>query len=245
MRGYLMDGVVHVDAFLQLSVAALDYPRPDLPANISYVGPVLPPRGDEADLPQWWSDLEHADRPVVLVTQGTLDTMDLDRLIGPTLMALSAEDCLVVAVTGGPAVERLGTLPANARAATFIPFDLLMPKISLMVTNGGYGGVHHALRHGIPLVVAGDTEDKSEIAARVGWSGAGIDMRTGRPDAARVRDAVMTVLGPGSFRDRAGAIGQDIRDSDALGRITAEVDARSGGVAGRDADGSASETDSP
>ena len=77
---------------------------------------------------------------VVLVTQGTLDTMDLDRLVGPTLRALSGEDLLVLAVTGGPPVARLGPLPANARAAEFIPFDLLMPKISLMVTNGGFGG---------------------------------------------------------------------------------------------------------
>jgi hypothetical protein len=33
LSGYFMNGVVHVDAFLQLSVASLDYPRPDLPPN--------------------------------------------------------------------------------------------------------------------------------------------------------------------------------------------------------------------
>ena len=36
-----------------------------------------------------------------------------------------------------------------------------------MLTNGGYGGVQYALAHGVPLVVAGDTEDKPEVAARV------------------------------------------------------------------------------
>ena len=36
-----------------------------------------------------------------------------------------------------------------------------------MVTNGGYGGVQLALAHGVPLVVAGNTEEKGEIAARV------------------------------------------------------------------------------
>ena len=36
-----------------------------------------------------------------------------------------------------------------------------------MVTNGGYGGVQQALANGVPLVVAGDSEDKPEVAARV------------------------------------------------------------------------------
>jgi len=229
LHGYFMDGIVHADAFLQLSVTSLDYPRPDLPENVSYIGPVLPPAAAAADLPDWWPELEQTNKPVVLVTQGTLDIMDLDRLIGPTLRALSGEDVLVLAVTGGPPVARLEPLPSNARAAAFIPFERLMPRVSAMVTNGGFGGVHFALRHGIPLVVAGDTEDKSEIAARVGWAGAGIDLRTGSPDPAQIRDAVLSVLGPGSYRARAAAIGADIRGSDALGRIAAEVLTRSAG----------------
>ena len=106
LRGYFMDGVVHADEFLQLSVTSLDYPRLDLPPNIRYVGPVLPLRAGSVDLPDGWPELD-GKQPVVLVTQGTLDTMDLDRVIGPTMRALAGEDVLVVAVTGGPPVERL------------------------------------------------------------------------------------------------------------------------------------------
>jgi UDP:flavonoid glycosyltransferase YjiC (YdhE family) len=226
LTGYFMDGLRHADTFLVLSVPSLDYPRPDLPPHIDYIGPVLPRSAGPADLPDWWAELDGT-RPVVLVTQGTLDVMDLDRLLGPALRGLSDEDVLVVAATGGPPVERLGPLPQNARAATFLPFDLLMPKVSAMVTNGGFGGVHFALAHGVPLVVAGDTEDKPEIAARVHWSGAGTDLRTGTPTPDRVRSAVRTVLSEHSYRERARLVGEDIRRSDALGRITAEVEARS------------------
>ena len=52
-----------------------------------------------------------------------------------------------------------------------------------MVTNGGYGAVQRALTTGVPLVVAGDTEDKPEVAARVEWFGAGVNLRTGAPTA--------------------------------------------------------------
>jgi Erythromycin biosynthesis protein CIII-like, C-terminal domain len=77
---------------------------------------------------------------------------------------------LVVAVTGGPDPATLGTLPANVRAEAFVPFGALMEHVSLMVTNGGYGGTHFAMSHGVPLVVAGTSEDKAEIVARVNWS---------------------------------------------------------------------------
>jgi hypothetical protein len=51
----------------------------------------------------------------------------------------------------------------------------------VMVTNGGYGGVQMALSYGVPLVVAGASEDKPEVGARVAWSGAGLNLKTGKP----------------------------------------------------------------
>lgn len=222
---WFMDSMVESDCFLQLSVGSLDYPRPDLPSTVSYVGPVLPRGSGRVPLPDWWHRLDGT-RPVVLVTQGTLDVTDPNRLIGPALEGLRDEDVLVVAVTGGPPTGRLGPLPANAVAATFLPFGLIMDRVSVMVTNGGFGGVHQALAHGVPLVVAGDTEEKPEIAARVEWSGAGLNLRTGTPTPGQVRDAVATVLAPGPHRAAAQSIGEQIRRTDALGRVAAEVQAR-------------------
>ena len=63
-----------------------------------------------------------------------------------------------------------------------------------MVTNGGYGAVQRALSMGVPLVVAGNTEDKPEVAARVAWTGAGVNLRTGTPTPSAVRAAVREVL---------------------------------------------------
>ena len=68
---------------------------------------------------------------------------------------------------------QLGELPANVHAEPFIPFGHLLPHVNVMVTNGGYGGTQFALAYGIPLVVAGETEDKMEVAARVEWASSG------------------------------------------------------------------------
>ena len=52
-----------------------------------------------------------------------------------------------------------------------------------------YNTVNQALKHGIPLVTAGLTEDKADVNARVEWSGAGIDLKTNTPTAEAVAKA--------------------------------------------------------
>lgn len=101
----------------------------------------------------------------MLLNQGTVAT-DAGQLLRPGLAGLAAEDLLVVAVTGGGDPALLGPVPTNARVERFVPFDLLLPHVDVMVTNGGFGGVQLALAHGVPLVGAG---------------GVGVDLRTQTP----------------------------------------------------------------
>jgi MGT family glycosyltransferase len=220
-RGYLIDLQPEVcDAYLQATVAGFEYPRSDLAPTVRFVGPILAPPSVSFDPPAWWDELGE-ERPVVHVTQGTLDNADLGRLLLVTTRALARDDVLVVATTGGPDPGPLRRgLPANARLERFIPHDLLLPRTDVMVTNGGYGGVQQALAHGVPLVVAGDSEDKPEVAARVQWSGAGINLRTGRPSPALVARAVRRALSRPSYRRRARALAAEIAASDPLGDIT-------------------------
>jgi UDP:flavonoid glycosyltransferase YjiC (YdhE family) len=55
-------------------------------------------------------------------------------------------------------------------------------------------------------VVAGDSEEKPEIAARVAWAGAGINLGTGRPSASQIREAIRAVLTKPQYRKRAQAL---------------------------------------
>lgn len=196
--------------YLQAGVASLEYPRSDLAPQVHFVGPMTdPPTHDAQDLPSWWEDVVSSGRPVVHVTQGTANT-DPHELLIPSMRALAGENTLVVATTGGPATDTLGTLPGNARAAEFIPHAALLPHAEVMITNGGYGGVLSALTHGIPLVVAGATQDKPEVANRVEFAGAGINLRTGTPTDADIRKAVRRVLADATFRRAAQTIADDI-----------------------------------
>jgi MGT family glycosyltransferase len=191
---------------------------------VRYVGAVHPAPTRKFHPPAWWQKLD-GDRPVVHVTQGTLDNIDLNRLLRPSIEALADESVMVVATTGRPGVSELDCpVPSNVFVAEHIPHDLLLPKIDVMVTNGGYGAVQRALSTGVPLVVAGDTEDKPEVAARVAWAGAGIDLKTGTPTAKAVRDAVREVLGDGRYLRRARELEAAYAQCDGVAEIIALID---------------------
>ncbi|EJL78411.1 glycosyltransferase, MGT family [Variovorax sp. CF313] len=222
---FFIDAMVRLpDLYLQLTAASFEYPRSDLPASVRFVGPLLAPASRDFTPPDWWHELDDG-RSVVLVTQGTLANQNPAQLIGPTLQALAgAKDIQVIATTGGPLPAALGmAIPANARVLPFLPYDRLLPKVHAMVTNGGYGSVNHALSLGVPLAVAGATEEKPEIAARVAWSGAGINLGNGQPAARQIGDAVRRLLSEPTYRQRAGTLREDFARHHALGEITAAL----------------------
>ena len=191
---------------LATSVPELEHPRSDLPAHVHFVGRMDAPPPAASSVPEWWDELGQPDRPVVHVTQGTFNA-DPTQLLLPTLEALADEPVLVVATTGRGGRRSLpGAVPANARVTDLLPYGQLLPRTTVMVTNGGWGGVTAALAHGVPLVVAGGDIDKPEIAARVAWSGAGVDLRTGTPAPAAVRAAVRSVLADPAYAAAAARV---------------------------------------
>lgn len=209
------------DLFLQLSVESLEYPRSDAPTTLRYVGG-LPdaPRSEEQSLPAWWPEVAAAKR-VVVVSQGTAANRDFSELIEPTLEALADLDVMVIATLGRDA--QISSVPANARVAEFIPFADLMPHTDVLVSNGGYGGVQSALRNGVPLVLAGLTEDKAELTARTAWTGAAINLATQRPTPAQVRKAVEQVLAEPIYKKKAVQLSAEYARHDTLDEISSAI----------------------
>jgi UDP:flavonoid glycosyltransferase YjiC (YdhE family) len=222
LDGFVLDFSRMFDRFLQLSPEEFEYPRRDLSRNLRFVGTVLPPAPVTGPLPEWWPDLDSG-RPVVHVSQGTVDNQDFGRLVRPALDALSDREVLVVAATGGRPIDELGELPTNARAAEFLSYDALLPKTDVFVTNAGFGGVQYALSHGVPMVAAGDIADKPEVAMRIEWSGVGVNLRTGNPTPEAIRIAVDRILDHPSFRLRAAHLAERIAEYRTLDAIEEEL----------------------
>lgn len=200
--------------YLAGTVPEFEYPRRDLLAQVHFVGPLLSPIATEFTPPAWWDDLKES-QPVVLVTQGTLAT-DPEALIVPTLRALAQEDVLIVATTAGRSIDiPLTAIPANARIESFIPYPELLPDVDVMITNGGYNGVQMALAQGVPLVAAGQSEDKPEICARIEWAGVGINLKTEKPTQQQIRSAVRKGMADKRYKIRAKDFQIAIRQYDA------------------------------
>jgi UDP:flavonoid glycosyltransferase YjiC (YdhE family) len=124
---------------------------------------------------------------------------------------------MIIVATGNSDTKELEQQFASEKVfiEKFIPYDFIMPFANVIVTNGGFGGVITALWHGVPMVVAGDSEDKPEIAARIKYCKVGINLKTGHPSPKRIKKAVEKILCDPSYKNNAMSISRDFHTHDA------------------------------
>ncbi|KAM0250365.1 hypothetical protein ACHAQJ_008642 [Trichoderma viride] len=202
---------------IQASCATLEFsqePRPEQhKKRVTYVGPlVISSPSTSIQLPPWWESVVSQSR-VVGITQGTL-AMDPTSLIIPSVQAIKDDSSLLLIVVSPHSKDIEGQIgeAANVRYADWLPYHLLLLQLSLLITNGGYGSITQALSHGVPLLCAGQTEDKRDTAARVTWCGAGIDLKTDNPTSNQVKAAANTILSDESYSARAKLLGKELNE---------------------------------
>lgn len=211
VAGFLFDAIIRrADVYLQSGVPGFEYPRRRISPNVRFVGPLLPhPSGKATPFAHVQKLLQY--KRVVLVTQGTVER-NVEKIIVPTLEAYKDNPgTLVIATTGGSGTAELRKRypQANLIIEEFIPYNAVMPYVSVYITNGGYGGVMLALKHKLPIVVAGIHEGKNEIAARIGYCQLGINLKTETPKPEQIRRAVTNVLTDGTYRRKVCSLSQE------------------------------------
>jgi UDP:flavonoid glycosyltransferase YjiC (YdhE family) len=169
-------------------------------------------------LPDWWSDRS---APLVYLTLGTAFpymtfAADTYRLL---LRALEGLDVRVL-LTVGPAfdVDRLGTIPTNARVEPWVDQDRVLAEAAVVICHGGSGTMLGAIDAGVPMVVLpffSDQHTNARLIERHGLgvvvertADAGTDVTLGEQDVDRLVAAVRTFLddpeasaGPAGFDD--------------------------------------------
>jgi UDP:flavonoid glycosyltransferase YjiC (YdhE family) len=162
---------------------------------------------------------------VVAVSQGTVDNSDPTKLIVSTVEALKDGPYVVVATTAGVQTAQLRKRYAapNVVIEDFINYDDLFPHVDVFVSNGGFGSVLAAMRHGVPVVGAGKREGKNDINARVGYNRLGIDLRNERPRPVAIRGAVRRVLDDPAYAANAEALRAELASYDPMARIEAAL----------------------
>ncbi|MCU1517551.1 MAG: hypothetical protein JWQ75_2272 [Pseudarthrobacter sp.] len=207
-RGRLTDEPYRCsDAIIQTGPEALDFPRRRMNPKVHYVGALLPYRapgtpgadtGEGSGFPRTYP-------ATVVVTQGTVDNADHNKLIIPALEALKDRDVLVIVATGGRGTDVLRARypQPNVVVRDYVDFAAVFGFTDVFITNGGFGGVQLSLSLGVPMVVSGINEGKSDVNARVEHAGVGINLRSDSPKPAAIANAVDQVLADPGWKQRA------------------------------------------
>lgn len=183
---------------LILASSSFDFVPRDLPPNVRYVGAPL----DRPDGASWQSPWPAEDpRPLILVTLSTMEQQQ-EALMQRILDAVGTLSVHAI-VTLGPSLDATAfNAPVNAVLETFVPHAAVMPLVTAVVTQCGFGTIAQALAQGVPLVCLPLTGDQPANAARVVAHGAGVMLR---PDASseQIARAIELVVRERRFRDAA------------------------------------------
>jgi len=183
------------DVVFLSGVPGFAYPRRVLNPKVKFVGLLLPYKSVTAKTFSQTEKLEKYKR-VILISQGTVDNKDPDKLIVPALEALKDTDALLVVATGYSNTEELRkSYPQdNILIEDFVDFEFMLEHTDLFICNGGYGSVLLSLSNGVPVLAAGVREGKNDVNAHVDYFDVGIDLHTENPRSADIRQAAERIL---------------------------------------------------
>ncbi|HOY32813.1 MAG TPA: glycosyltransferase [Bacteroidales bacterium] len=212
---FLINNIFISRLFIKFNTPAFEFKWKYLPPQVCFVGPVIPEYSNHRVYP--WLDKLDTGKQVIFITQGSINIDNYDKLIIPALKAVHDLDAYILVATGKEFVEDLRSQfpQENIIIEEFMPYALILPKVSVMITNGGFGGVITALNYGIPLVVACNSEDKPEIAARINYFRVGINLGTGFPKPHKISKAVNEILSDPVYKENAMKISRDFQKHDA------------------------------
>ena len=169
----------------------------EVPTNGTHVGAILEEVGPDVG---WRPPL--GDDPLVVVSLGTTQGLDDERVTGEVLDAVGNLPIRVLLNAPAHVDVSAFTLPANTAVQGYVRHAAVMPHAAAMVTHAGLGSISAALSFGRPLVCIPLGRDQHHNAERVAATGVGVALPTEAP-ASAVRAAVEQVLTDPSFANAA------------------------------------------
>jgi MGT family glycosyltransferase len=214
-------------AIIQTGPESFDFPRRYVNPKVHYVGALLPyrptaPTGPAAGDGETWPTYP----ATLLVTQGTVDNLDHNKLIIPALEAVKDMDALVIVATGGRGTDALKARypQPNIVVRDYVDFANVLEFADVFISNGGFGGVQLSLSKGVPLVVSGINEGKSDVNARVEYAGVGINLRSDSPKPAAIAEAVENILADPRWKEGTRKMREQFDEADPAEAAAAVVE---------------------
>ncbi len=148
-----------------------------LPANTSYVGPIIAPLTRGSLDPPDAALLAEPGDPWVLLSLST--TLQRQAAALPAMLdAVASLPIRVLLTLGGVVATSAIDAPTNVTVRQFLPHDLLLPHMAAVICHGGLSTITTALAAGVPIVCIPQGREQPINAARVAASGVGRAMAT-------------------------------------------------------------------
>jgi hypothetical protein len=180
------------------------------------------PDGSDPDPRRWYGD-QPADRPLVLVSLGTLilgmpGIADVLPIVVAALARLPVT--AVVSLGGRPELAgTLGPVPDNVRLAPLVPQRRLLATCDLFVTHAGFNSVSEAVAAGTPMVALPAMADQPANADRIAELGLGVRLDLDRLTVPEVEASCRRVLTEPAFRRRARAMRRELLGAPGFDRL--------------------------
>ncbi len=212
-------------ATIAQTVPSFDFPRPPEP-RFQAVGPIRLQTEVATDLP-FALDPE---RPLVFASLGTLQghRVDIFRSVAKACRDLGAQ-CLV-AHCGRLDASEAASIDADV-VTDFAPQQAVLRRAAVCVTHAGLNTVMDSLEAGVPLLAIPIAFDQPGIAARIVHHGVGERLSRRFLTAAKLRASLERLLARPNYRNRARAIGLDIRASGGASLAADIIEKASGDIA--------------
>jgi zeaxanthin glucosyltransferase len=207
-----LQACVSETATIAQTTAAFDFPR--LSGN-NRLHPVGPLRSDNAAVVLPF-DVD-PDKPFVFMSLGTLQGHRYRLFRAAAIACRQLNVQLLVAHCGG-----LSKKQANAVGATWVteyaPQRAVLERADLCITHGGLNTVMDALEFGTPLLALPIAFDQPGISARIIHHGVGLRLSPHFVTAAKIKNAIETLLGDPGYADRAREVGRSVAAAGGLDR---------------------------
>lgn len=181
---------------LLLGLPELVYPKAQLPPGVVRVGPSLWDPPLEVPAPPWLRTIG-AERPAILASVSTVGNMRDTRVLGAiadAAQSLDFELVLTVPVQHDPL-----ELPGHVRVTSFLPHNLLLPRVSLFVNHAGNGAVNRAACAGIPVLMLPTGRDQFQVAQGATAAGLGLSLPPEAADAPAVLAGLTELSNDGRY----------------------------------------------
>jgi len=188
---------------------AFEFPIPNLPSNLYYVGPLRNPSPQQVSFP--YEKL--TGQPMIYASLGSVQNTKQAVFHGIADACKNLDVQLVITHGGGMSMQEARSLPGSPLVVEYAPQPDILAHASLTITHAGMNTILDSLSYGVPLVAIPITFEQPGNGARIRSTGVGEVLSLSKLSVSGLRSAIERVLTEKSYQINAQKIQHSIQQA--------------------------------